>query len=110
MNPSIKQAWTKALRSGNYQQGKEFLCSNKKFCCLGVLTDLYIKETSQRWHHDVDGCYSFETEKSLLPFSVQKWAGLNGPNPYIGGDNLAQWNDLRGLSFKELADLIEEHL
>ncbi len=109
MNPSIKQAWTKALRSGDYQQGKENLCSNGQFCCLGVLTDLYIKETNQQWHHDVGGCYSFETEGGILPFSVQLWAGIDGPNPYVGGNHVTTWND-DGASFEELADLIEAHL
>ena len=110
MNPSIKQAWTEALRSGDYQQGKESLCSNGKFCCLGVLTDLYIKETNQQWHHDIGGFYSFEAEGSVLPFSVQQWAGLDAPNPYLTGFQLTSWNDEVGTSFEEIADLIEAHL
>ena len=110
MNSSIKQAWTNALRSGKYQQGGGCLCSNGKFCCLGVLTDLYIKETNQQWHHDGGGCYSFETEGSILPLSVQQWAGLDVPNPYLACYYLAAWNDDIGASFEELASLIEEHL
>ena len=109
MNPSIKQAWTEALRSGKYQQGRENLCNNGKFCCLGVLTDLYIQATNQEWHHDVGGSYSFETEGGILPFSVQQWAGINAPNPYVGGNHITGWND-DGMSFAELASLIEEHL
>lgn len=109
MNASIKQAWTEALRSGKYQQGRESLCNNGKFCCLGVLTDLYIQATNQQWHHDVGGCYSFETEGGILPLSVQQWAGLDVPNPYLAGYYVSSWND-EGTSFEELASLIDEHL
>jgi hypothetical protein len=109
MNASIKQSWIQALRSGEYQQGRESLCNNGKFCCLGVLTNLYIQETNQKWHHDVGGCYSFETEGGILPLSVQQWAGLDAPNPYLAGHYVSSWND-EGASFEELADLIEEHL
>jgi hypothetical protein len=109
MNPSIKQSWIKALRSGQYKQGEGNLCSNGAFCCLGVLTNIYIQETNQQWHHDVGGLYSFETNGGTLPFSVQQWAGIGAPNPYVCGQHLTDWND-NGASFEELADLIEEHL
>jgi len=109
MNASIKQAWTNALRSGQYEQGKESLYSNGKFCCLGVLTDLYIQETNQEWHHDAGCCYSFETEGGILPLSVQQWAQLHDPNPYLAGYHITSWND-EGTSFTELADLIDSHL
>jgi hypothetical protein len=109
MNSSIKQIWLNALRSGKYEQGRETLCDNGRFCCLGVLTDLFIIETNQEWHRDCGTLYSFETEGGILPFSVQEWAGLNAPNPYIAGQHLTTWND-EGASFEEIADLIEEHL
>jgi hypothetical protein len=110
MNQAIKQQWIKALRSGGYQQGRESLCNNGKFCCLGVLTDLFIKETSQQWDHDAGGYYSFETQGGILPLSVQQWAGLDEPNPYLAGYHASDWNDIEGASFEKLADLIEEHL
>ena len=50
MNQQIKQRWIEALKSGEYQQGYEALRYNNKFCCLGVLTDLYIKEHGLQWH------------------------------------------------------------
>jgi hypothetical protein len=109
MNPSVKQAWTEALRSGKYQQGKECLCQGGKFCCLGVLTDIYLQETKQQWRRDVGGFYSFETEGGILPFSVQQWAGIYAPNPYLAGYHLTSWND-DGASFEEIANLIEAHL
>lgn len=44
MNKAIKKKWLKALRSGEYEQGRERLCSiaedgTHRFCCLGVLVN-----------------------------------------------------------------------
>jgi hypothetical protein len=45
MNKEIKEKWINALRSGKYEQGKSQLRSlSNKFCCLGVLCDLYKDE------------------------------------------------------------------
>ena len=49
MKPSIKKRWLEALRGGKYKQGRNYLRAKDKngelhYCCLGVLTDLYIKE------------------------------------------------------------------
>lgn len=49
MNKNLKKRWIKALRSGNYEQTTEYLCSdngrydpsaNIGHCCLGVLSDV----------------------------------------------------------------------
>ena len=39
--------WTAALRSGDYQQGKEYLRSDDCFCCLGVLADIVNDEQGE---------------------------------------------------------------
>jgi hypothetical protein len=51
MKQEIMQRWVKALRSGKYQQGTERLRektatgrASRRFCCLGVLCDLYAQE------------------------------------------------------------------
>jgi hypothetical protein len=108
MNQEIKQRWVEALRSGEYQQGKESLYHCGKFCCLGVLTDLYIKEHGLQWKQDSAGLWSFEEGGGLLPRSVQKWSGIDFPNPTILGDRATDCNDYYDLSFKEIAALIEE--
>lgn len=108
MNPSIKQIWLNALRSGKYEQGQGSLNEDGKFCCLGVLTDLYIRETNQEWEEQYDNSFSFEDSSCFLPPSVQKWARLDD-SPRVNGRSLAVLND-GGASFEELADLIEEHL
>ena len=64
MNQEIKKRWIEALRSGEYQQGKESLFHCGKFCCLGVLTDLYIKEHGLQWKQDSADLWSFEEERT----------------------------------------------
>ena len=113
MKPNIKQAWLTALRSGDYQQGKSLLhyqvlhyedrCEDR-FCCLGVLCDLYAKDTGNTWDSDGWVCNMHGLD-GMLPPQVQEWAGLKYPNPMV----LAGRND-NGATFEELAELIEENL
>lgn len=112
MNQDIKQRWVDALRSGEYEQGQGCLHDSKynSFCCLGVLTDLYIKEHGKEWHK-LGRCtdLTFEGNGDTLSPSVMTWAGLSHHNPCIVDGDLATQND-NGMSFDELAQLIEEHL
>jgi hypothetical protein len=108
MNQEIKQRWIEALRSGEYQQGKESLYHCGKFCCLGVLTDLYIKEHGLQWNQESVYLWNFETEGGVLPRSVQKWAGLDVPNPTILHDRATDHNDNYDASFEDIANYIEQ--
>lgn len=36
LNPEFKTKWLAALRSGDFEQGRDFLAGYGKFCCLGV--------------------------------------------------------------------------
>lgn len=106
MNSQIKQAWTEALLSGNYDQTKARLYDGDNgFCCLGVLCDLYLKEKNLEWEskHTIFGQYEY------LPESVMKWAELDNDNPKVNGEFLSELND-GGKPFSEIAKLIEEHL
>jgi len=115
MNKNIKTKWVKALRSGNYKQGKNSLAKvnklgNVKYCCLGVLCDLYLKEHKQKWNpvnEDNDLSIGRKKETAVLPLNVRKWAGLDS-NPILQSNNetLASMND-DGFTFKKLADAIE---
>jgi hypothetical protein len=121
MDKKVKESWLKALRSGEYQQGTDFLHQGSSFCCLGVLCDLYAKSTaSGNW--TVQGDNEFYTFKSssddvitCLPESVLKWAQMPLPSPegapeleYEWSESLAGLNDA-GFSFNQLADYIEEN-
>lgn len=110
MKKRIKKLWLKALRSGKYKQGKGCLRADRKYCCLGVLCDVYAKEKGERWGASDDArFYSMHGEIHVLPTPVMRWAGLNDSNPFLGDENAAPLND-NGTSFKKIANLIEKHL
>lgn len=119
MKTEIKQQWITALRSGEYTQESSNLRTEDGYCCLGVLCDLYSKDTGTEWEVDYTAdlkpipFYNFMNEGSFLPVAVVQWAGLNGPNPEViewdGRAELAQLNDT-GFTFTQIAQLIEEQL
>lgn len=123
MNAEIKKRWVEALRGGEYLQGKTALKrivgENEKprYCCLGVLCDLYAKEKNIEWQK----AESVDPEKqmllnscSYLPNDIQIWSGLNQPNPIIraefSDEQLSSLNDIREFSFNQIAYMIEEQL
>lgn len=104
MKPEIKAQWLAALRSGDYQQGRSLLHYEDRFCCLGVLCDLYAKDTGNTWESNGSVCNMHRSDQ-LLPLQVQEWAGLKHSDPM----GLAGRND-DGATFEELAAIIEENL
>lgn len=123
MNQQIKKLWVDALRSGEYEQGQEYLKreeeSGAKHCCLGVLCELYEEEVGglEITSEMAGGStfYRFDRRNDFLPMTVAKWAGLTNGNPEVmplaGGrcKTVADLND-EGKSFLEIADVIEEVL
>ena len=120
MNEDIKKKWLEALRSGKYQQGTGFLQKEGRYCCLGVLCDLFAEDDDcdGEWVQAATGAMKFKPSgdpgrHDFLPVPVSEWADLeHGPyDPIIGegDDTLSQLND-HGKTFKEIADVIEEHL
>lgn len=123
MKPEIKEMWIEALLSDDYQQGQHHLCQDnndgsKSWCCLGVLTDLAIKNGV---NIDVErslsesNVYTFDNESETLPLAVKEWSGIDTGSgqysyPNIDDDDaltcsLAEDNDA-GLAFDELVDII----
>ena len=126
MNPEIKKLWVDALRSGEYKQGQGTLKRSDCFCCLGVLTDIFIKITGRaEWipvaesHRAriISTDYAYQEESSaILLKAVCEWAGLKRPNPVMpirlptrNITTLSELNDL-GRGFSEIADIIEKYL
>lgn len=127
MNPEVKTMWLEALRSGEYKQTTERLRNGDAYCCLGVLCDLYAKHNPGAGFEPKDGTrHIFTTSgnyvaETLPPWSVQRWAGLNGfdvPAKAAAGVvrydpqvsiSLAAIND-EGVSFEVIADIIEKFL
>lgn len=117
MNAKIKRKWVSALRSGDYTQGKNKLAHRGSYCCLGVLCDLYTKETGKKWRDRKDEDY----QQEQLPKAVQEWADLD-ENPGVRGialkeedgyakeiPSLAEMND-NGFTFAEIAAVISKQL
>lgn len=112
MNQQIKEKWMNALRSGEYSQTRGALRTTEGFCCLGVLCDLYSKETGTEWgEYQKDFANSsFLGELATFPPKVGEWSGIERANPYFEEvGTLASLND-GGKEFTEIADVIEKYL
>jgi hypothetical protein len=121
MNKNIAKRWANALRSGKYRKTKDVLKRKRgkieSFCALGVLCDLYQKDsktdklkekTGVSWDKNavvIDGM------DQRLPTRVRKWAGLRTNDAIIGKSytSIADYNDA-GSSFKKIADIIEKNV
>lgn len=124
MDPNVKADWLTALRSGDYKQTQGCLRDDTGYCCLGVLTDLWVKGSSVEWHPKPFGtAFSIATpgwgaESSVTPRGVMSWSDLtNSTGTTLLGatedettDNfyvtLSDLND-NGFTFEQIADVIE---
>lgn len=123
MNPEIKAKWLAALRSGEYKQGRGYLQNGKgEFCCLGVLCDLYRKETGNGVWKVYYKEKTFQLGKSIYPDfppdAVINWAefgdqtsSLRGIRVNIDGltTTLDDHNDSKK-TFSQIADAMEDQI
>ena len=117
MKYNIMKKWTKALRSGEYEQGKGQLVDDKdRFCCLGVLCNLAVDEDIGEWKDKGQYYVFLDKQKNAreddLSVLVQKWAGINSSQVYFGDkenpySTLIYLNDDGNKTFEEIADIIE---
>lgn len=129
MNKEIKEKWVKALRSGKFPQStmalKRVTEKGEGYCCLGVLCEVFRKETGKgEWVRSdmaerVDFLVEGHTETNFLPRAVMEWAGLSMSDPelepssqyVVEGDMTASMaNDKVKLTFAEIADLVAKNL
>jgi len=131
MRKDIADRLIAALRSGEYKQGQGRLCraiadGSRSFCCLGVLTDLAVKEgvlPDGKWV-ELD-LYALRYGKcaasAYLPSEVQEWSGMqsiagNLPKAvHVWRDDSGEmltsldgFNDA-GYTFDQIADIIEKN-
>ena len=109
MNADVKAKWVAALSSGDYKQGYEQLRTlDDKYCCLGVLAELAVKEGIIPPACKVDGDffsgYKYDGDVAVLPKMVSIWAG------YIPSIKLMNMNDHKHNKFVTIAKWIEENL
>lgn len=105
MNPEVKSWWVEALRSCTHGQAKGCLKDKHgNFCVLGVLFDIYRMQLGGPFPFMFNG----------IPRRVREWAGLSSSYPVLLYNGrrytIAALNDEVGLSFPELANLIQEQL
>jgi hypothetical protein len=120
--------WIAALRSGKYKQGRQLLCKNEHFCCLGVLADISgvpkVKSRNDPQQEHTHETYVFELSGSIAPsysmIPVPLWPtfledldlSMMVPVPDQYGcdtlhNRLVKMND-DGFSFNEIANYIED--
>lgn len=106
MNAEIKTKWIEALKSGKYAKGVKALNYTddngvQRYCCLGVLCDLYIQETKiGAWKDSTSSISSnikrkhfykddYNLGSAFLPAEVREWADMYTPSAgFIDKDNL----------------------
>lgn len=118
LKKKIKKKWLKALHSDKYKQTTSCLHDANGYCCLGVLTDIYLNEKGKTWEDEYpvnkDGEHGWQ---ATLDEKVAEWAfkpkysNCDDAQVEVEGSNhcLAELND-NGYTFNEIADIIEAQL
>lgn len=117
MNSEVKALWLAALESGEYKQCKGALKGKDEngqwgYCCLGVLDDIYAKQTGKGKWKDEGTIAEFddgEGNDNIVPRTgypttrIYEWAGLS----HEDGANLADINDTSE-DFSKVIEVIKE--
>lgn len=111
MNTELARKWVAALRSGKYEQGRGRLYSkiDDTYCCLGVLCKV---AEIPHGTGPYERAFMFDVQGNLESFSYtpcREWWNHNfGYSTDIGYDKYFTLNDNVGMSFAEIADVIEK--
>jgi len=119
MKSEVKQRWIDALENGDYPQTRGCLLEQDcygdcSYCALGVLVDLYVRDTNAEWQLDTDDGFGYMNGYYMtLPPEVAEWAGISEDDRHlieIADDGVVGMNDSYGKSFGEIAGFIKEKL
>jgi len=113
--------WAAELKSGKYKQGRNKLCKDGKYCCLGVACEAAIKRGVKLKVEYDDGYKLFDDSTAVLPRPVINWlnCATNVPDLYVPekyvkmyelpNDKLstAYLNDCTKMSFAEIGECVE---
>lgn len=120
--PVVKPLWIAALRSNEFQQGKQLLHNTytKRHCCLGVLCVITGIPATDGQNgaiaYGMKGPSGDFHSGSTLEYEVKKFLGMPenlNVSTYPGDDVvsiLMSMNDSQNKSFGEIADWIETNL
>jgi hypothetical protein len=107
MNDNMKLV-LKALRSGEYKQTKAALQDEDGYCCLGVMCDVYRKETGAELVLSPFGRGTLAGGDLGDQEGVREWVGLvHREGDSEGHPTLAELNDSNNCTFSQIADFIE---
>ena len=120
MKKRVANKWIKALKSGEYKQTTGHMTvtdfmGTSSFCCLGVLTNLYVEENGLKgftvdekddWIKR-DGVN--DEGEGKLNNAVIKWSGMKSSTGRLGKGSLSDMND-SGISFNFIANLIKDNV
>ena len=101
----LQLKWVEALESGDYLQGREYLCQvyqgEAHWCLLGVACDLYSKAKNDT------GVVAFGNhwDTRAIPYSVKRKLKMTDKAP--GG--LTYLNDFAGKTFMEIASIMRNN-
>ena len=111
------QKWIAALRSGEYKQGRSYLRDGAEYCCLGVLCDVYRKETGKgEWEprfNNPKETYVFVVDGDtsyLVPnMAVLDWLCIGEllKHDFYANYSITTLNDDLCWSFNKIADVLE---
>lgn len=111
LNKEAVHKWVKALRSGEYKQGREQLRNDDdEYCCLGVACDVFKEEVNGEWKQNGEN-YQFHIGGNhtvgFMPIFLKDHLGLS--ENFVNVE-LVSANDHKELSFDEIANMIEEEV
>lgn len=110
MKKELKKAWIKALRSGEYKQGTNFLCAEGKYCCLGVLADISL---DTYWTISKSASFFAGREVWRIRYSTEFFSDKILKKLELSSHDqgiLTELNDSRRWSFKKIANWIEKNI
>lgn len=108
--------WTKALRSGNWKQGRNCLAHTNKigpndYCCLGVMMSVDRWSGLKKRTLGDDGLIEFRlnsNEEGMWSRPSDEYCQKIGLSPNLR-DKLIDMNDIEGKTFVEIAGYLEEN-
>lgn len=112
-----RKLWVEALRSGKYEQGREYLCADGLYCCLGVACEVMREHEGPKSLKLVLPSpveYGQTCEMALAPSEVMSWLGLAYPDGRYQGDRPGESSSLTaenddGKNFVTIAAIIESN-
>lgn len=113
LTPSVKKAWLKELRNPENEQAGSVLYDHGAYCCLGLLCKVNGYSDSEMHHHgypqnvgfgnDIDNKVpaTFNGDEEAYQWSVMYKKRMTP---------LSELNDVVGLSFAQIADIVERQV